>query len=142
MSKTRENSGLWRWFRSGTRHLRPLLHMQRVENGVATGTPDVEGFYGKQFWTELKAVDDCGEIDVEVSTEQVVWHNLRHRAGGRSWFLIQVGSGAKARRFLIPGSKAKELHPDKKPWSIRQLHHLSWCQECDDPVKLLKTMTE
>lgn len=123
--KIRE-SNLWNWLREGGRPLRPDLDLQRIENLVGVGTPDVEGCYqGSQFWIELKAIDDSGSLDVEVSPEQVMWHRRRHLAGGRSWFLIQVGSGSRAMRFLIPGYRADDLHPGRKPWNLFALQQLA-----------------
>jgi len=102
-SKTRESS-LWAWLRDGTKDLRPELHLTRIENLVGEGTPDVEGWYANQFWCELKALTrKPGLIDSEVSQEQIRWHRRRWQAGGRSWFLIQLGSSHRAVRFLIPG---------------------------------------
>ena len=88
VSKTRE-SQLWNWFYQGIKHYRPSLHIQRVENLVMTGVPDVEGFFlGTQFWVELKSINDSECFDVEVSPEQVMWHRARQLAGGKTWFLI------------------------------------------------------
>lgn len=135
--KTRE-SQLWNWLRDGTRAQRPDLDMQRIENLVGVGTPDVEACYqGIAFWIELKAINDQENLDVEVSPEQVMWHRRRARAGGRSWFLIQVGSGAQARRFLIPGHRADALHPGQKPWKILDLEQRAINRGDENPRKLL-----
>lgn len=108
--KARESS-LWTWVYAGTRYLRPALHLVRVENICEKGTPDVEGCYlGRQFHVELKAIArGLGELDTGVSDDQVDWHKARHRAGGRSWFLIQVGSGHGAGRYLVDGARAASL---------------------------------
>ena len=103
--KARETS-LWKWLRDGTRDMRPRLHMERIENGVGVGTPDVQGFLGQQFWIELKSCPRSSNIKVKVDVDQARWHRNRFRAGGMSWFLIQVGSGHDAQRFLIPGYRA------------------------------------
>jgi hypothetical protein len=90
--------------------MRERLHMERIENLVGTGTPDVQGFFGEQFWVELKALsrpaDKTTPIDCELDIDQVRWHRNRWRVGGRSWLLIQVGSRNQARRYLIPGYRA------------------------------------
>jgi hypothetical protein len=116
--------------------------MQRVENLVGTGTPDVEGFYRKQFWIELKAVGRPinGHIDVEVSPEQVAWHRRRQRAGGATWFLIQVGSGHGAKRYLIPGHRADALHPDCKPWQEKTLQRIDMLDGGENAPNMLKTL--
>jgi len=106
--KARETS-LWKWLRDGTRDMRPRLHLERIENDVGTGTPDVAGYLGQCFWIELKAAARRPMVDCGVDPDQVRWHRNRANAGGASWFLIQVGSGRDAERFLIPGYRALEF---------------------------------
>lgn len=125
MSKTRESS-LWGWLRDGTKTYRPLLDMSRVENTVDEGTPDVEGCYdGGQFWCELKSltrpIKPSTAINLEVDTEQVRWHRRRSLAGGRTWFLIQVGSGLKASRYLIPGYRSMKLEQKRTEAELESL---------------------
>ncbi len=107
MSRTRE-SGLWRWLRDGTRDM-PLLHLQRIENSVGSGTPDVEGcLASRTFWIELKVTSLVGEsmrLDLRFRDSQVEWLIRRSRAGGLCWALIQVGSGHGRHLFLVEGSR-------------------------------------
>lgn len=117
---------MWGWLRDGTKSLRPLLDMSRVENTVDEGTPDVEGcLEGEQFWCELKAlarpVKPSTRIDLEVDTEQVRWHRRRSKAGGRTWFLIQVGSGRSASRYLIPGYRSMKLAEKRSEAELESL---------------------
>lgn len=106
-------SSLWMWLRSARYDLGPFLHMTRVENLVEDGTPDVEGCYdGDSFWCELKSVarpkretTPCVTAR-HVRPRQVPWLAARWRAGGGSFFLIQVGEGHGARRYLVTGRLA------------------------------------
>lgn len=91
------------------------LDMGRIENLVAEGTPDVEGCYaGTSFLCELKSVDRPARvatgIKVGVNTFQAAALSRRHKAGGRAWILVQVGSGTtEARRYLLSGRHAHAL---------------------------------
>jgi hypothetical protein len=112
---TRETS-LWRWLSRARKQERSGgLHIQRVENSVASGTPDVEGClrgHG-QFWIELKSVDrpkrTGGRLAVKIRDAQVEWMRRRYMAGGNVWMLIQVGRGNDAERYLVHGCKAKHV---------------------------------
>lgn len=113
-------SSLWKWFERAN-DLVPdpelgLLHMRRVENLVAEGDPDVEGCYkGGAFNIELKVAPRpsrpttrvLGPADIR--PKQVPWAKARWKAGGQSYFLIQVGSSRSARRYLIPGHRASGI---------------------------------
>lgn len=101
-------SSLWSWLKKGGDSI-DLIHLERIENIAGVGTPDVQGWLGCQFWCELKALAKKPVIDCEVSPDQVRWARKRHMVGGYSWFLIQVGSGKDAERFLIPGYRAHFL---------------------------------
>lgn len=111
----RENR-LWNWLSKTRVHYGPALHLGRVENAVGAGHPDVEGYLhgGGQLWIELKSaarpVKPETPVDLKHARDsQVEWHRRRQKAGQRTWFLIQVGSGADAARYLIPGTLAEEL---------------------------------
>ena len=111
MSKVSE-SRLWNWLTSGTKQkFRKTLHMNRVENLIMEGMPDVEGcLRGTQFWIELKCdkrpADPSTLIKPKFRPAQVPWLERRVGAGGRAYVLLQVGGGAKASRYLVPGSRA------------------------------------
>lgn len=69
------------------------LHITRIENGVGSGTPDVEGCYkGKQFWWELKVgeVRKDGSVKVSFRPKQIPWLNKRWKAGGWAYALIKI----------------------------------------------------
>lgn len=112
MSKTLE-SNLWRWLKQGCRgHFRPdVFYMERVENSVGTGTPDVDGcLMGKTFKIELKTsarpARELTDVAVRFRPAQIPWMRRYAAAGGQVFVLVQVGSGATARRYLIRGRDA------------------------------------
>jgi len=108
----RETS-LWNWLSTARADLDGRLHMDRVENLLMSGWPDVEGCHdGSGFTIELKT----GERPKRASTRvlapddirpgQVPWLEARWSAGGCCYMLVQVGSGHRASRYLIPGKHA------------------------------------
>ena len=98
---------LWKWVR---RHAPPG---QRIENHVGAGTPDafvvVEGC---TVWLELKTAArpkrETTRLQLRVEPSQVSWfERYRPRHG---YFLVQVGYGADALRYLVHGEFARCLH--------------------------------
>jgi hypothetical protein len=66
-------------------------HMQRVENLIDRGTPDVNLCHnGVHVWIELKVADN---YEVTVRKEQKVWAFRRHRSGGRVILLSDMCDG-------------------------------------------------
>ncbi len=113
VSSTRE-AGLWRWLKEARKELRESLHLQRIENAVGSGAPDVEGqlLHRGQFWIELKSAarpKKGGPVRFKVRDSQVEWMRRRCLIGGRAWLLLQVGSGRAAARYLVPGKYAKKV---------------------------------
>lgn len=117
MSGTRETS-LWNWLKRSRLELEADLHINRVENAVGSGMPDVEGFLYNhgQFWIELK----CSERPTRSTSkltlatrgrdDQKRWLTKRWGLGGAAWMLIQVGSGHKATKYLVPGLWADKVY--------------------------------
>lgn len=106
-------SQLWSWLRTGAQSLKKEADVIRIENGVAVGTPDVEGcIRGGTFWCELKvAYVQRKGLKILVTPAQVRRARARCRAGGRSWILIRV-CGATAhlnQHFLVDGMEAERL---------------------------------
>ena len=105
----RENV-LWKWLKRGAQKL-PEFHMERVENGVASGTPDVDGCWtSDSFKIELKRSPDRQDGMVEISFRplQQPWLRKYWKCGGNGWVLLAVGEGHNVKRFLIKGCDLTE----------------------------------
>ncbi len=110
---------LWEWLRLGVKMVGDVnignagfgINLERVENAVGRGMPDAHGIaaWAREFWIELKAVPREALIDCELDTDQVLWHRRHALFGGRSWILVQVGTGRALCRYLIPGARASQL---------------------------------
>ena len=91
------------------------VDLQRLENAVGQGHPDVEGCIdGAQVWIELKSEDRPARLTTLIHPKtrpsQSIWHKERTKAGSRiHWVLLQVGEGRKARLYLIPGDRYDEV---------------------------------
>ena len=106
---------LWSWL-SGTtkKHFKHDLHLNRIENSVSQGMPDVEGCLRRvQFWIELKCEKRPANWGTKVRPKfrpaQPPWLRRRIEAGGRAFVLLQVGAGRDARRYLVRGDLADEM---------------------------------
>lgn len=94
------------------RHRAPRgLWLQRVENLVAEGMPDV---YVAGPWVELKAPHRPVRATTPLlgakeglRASQVAWHTKAAAVGIRSFILIRDDSG---RLYLIPGAAATEVN--------------------------------
>lgn len=96
---------LWQWLRRGVRGT-DGLDMERVENSVANGTPDVDGcLNGAAFKIELKRVPFRinGNVKTTFQPMQIPWITKRWKAGGNVWVLLAFGEGHTVRRYLIRG---------------------------------------
>lgn len=88
--------------------------MDRVENGVVEGMPDVSACAGGvDTWIELKYVAKWPSRantrvlgDYGLRPEQINWHLRQARAGGSSWILVGVGK----EMYLARGDQAKEVN--------------------------------
>ena len=111
--RTREKH-LWEWLELGGKELQRQGHfieLERVENCVMTGMPDVHCIILErgEFWIELKAVPRGRAINCELDADQALWHHRHTRCGGRSFVLVQVGTGTALRRYLVPGGRVSAL---------------------------------
>lgn len=107
--KTAETN-LWRWLSGARNHFGSSLHLQRVENSVGRGTPDVEGcLNGHSFWVELKVSESPSRAATSVKTgfepQQIPWMVQRAKAGGAVFVLNQIGR----RRYLLAREAILEL---------------------------------
>lgn len=63
-------------------------HVERVENALTRGTPDVNMCHvGIEVWLELKVLDNKGVC--ELRPEQYLWHRKRQEAGGKVFVLAR-----------------------------------------------------
>ena len=102
---------LWAWLRRGVRGL-PGNDMERVENSVANGTPDVDGcLKGGAYKIELKRTParQNGNVKVKFQPMQIPWLEKRWKSGANVWVLLAVGEGHTVRRYLIRGCDAHIL---------------------------------
>ena len=129
---SRETS-LWNWLKKSRIELRDELHINRIENSLGKGTPDVEGYlyYGGQFWIELKSSERPKytstpiRFKVKDREAQVEWMRRRTLVGGNTWLLLQVGSGHVAKRYLVLGKYATEIYAGVNEKRLRELTKLS-----------------
>ncbi len=62
-------------------------HVQRIENTIERGTPDLNIFYmGKDYWIELKIEENS---KLYLRKEQAVWAARRHMSGGTSYVIAR-----------------------------------------------------
>lgn len=91
------------------------VDLQRLENAVAAGHPDVEGCIdGLQIWIEMKSelrpARPSTAIHPKTRESQSIWHRQRAKAGFRQhWVLLQVGEHRKSSLYLIPGDRYDEI---------------------------------
>lgn len=114
--------------------------MDRVENGVVEGMPDVNMCAGGvDTWVELKYVDRwpsrantfvLGKYGLR--PEQINWHLRQARAGGKSWILVGVGK----EMYLARGGMVRDVNSwVSEDWFKKGVKVESW----DDLYKKLFT---
>lgn len=105
---------LWAWLKKARPVFGDALHMERVENAIGAGFPDVEGYvkteeHSGQFAFELKSSERPARNTTPVRfkfrnrEQQIEWMAHRWRLGGNAFFLLQVGSGPDRILYLVPG---------------------------------------
>lgn len=131
-------SGLWHWLSQARRYYGAALHMQRIENFLAAGTPDVEGFLKLppsftqipgskislsagteivegQFWLELKSSERPARPETPIRfklkdrEEQIEFMRHRWELGANAFWLLQVGSGHSRQLLLAAGDLGAKL---------------------------------
>lgn len=120
-----KEANLWRWFSQACKSLGPDLFLTRIENDLDSGTPDVHGCYnGKTFWVELKALakpKNPLKVSLNLSPGQISWHFNYARSGGKSYVLVQFGSGKDSQKFLIPNQNILQF---QEPVTLGALQYL------------------
>ena len=93
----------------------PSGHIIRVENPAHPGTPDVNGcIQGVEVWMELKQEKCLPKRETTpvftgaLRPEQILWHTLRHKAGGISYIVAYVEDSNLI--YTIEGQHAKEFN--------------------------------
>lgn len=118
---------LWDRMRRNAAALAPRLQLQRVENLVGVGLPDVLAICdGSVAWCELKAVENYPARSTSqvlgtakgLSVAQRNWHYEWYAHGGRSFVVIGVGTSEV---FTIPGILADGINTMTRA----EMHRLS-----------------
>jgi hypothetical protein len=92
---TVKESDLWALLKRAIRAIEPDCLLERVENSVARGTPDVAyTIRGASGWIELKSLRPGSQV-VGLRPTQVVWLRACSRAGGRGWVLARRGDAIR-----------------------------------------------
>jgi hypothetical protein len=122
-------SSLWTWLAKARVALGDALHMERVENLLGAGTPDVEGFvsfeplpypnerlpFRGQFHLELKSSErpvrpmTPVRFKLRNREKQIAFMRRRWELGGNAFFLLQVGSASERFLYLAPGDLGARL---------------------------------
>ena len=116
----------WQWLRKGAAD-RPKIHLQRVENCLSRGNPDVEGCIdGVSFWLELKAgpcpAKETSKVSCEpLKTPQRRFIRQRLAAGGQAWILYRVDREV----YLIHGEDAEKVRNQPRLKTLRELTHVN-----------------
>jgi hypothetical protein len=132
---------LFQWLVACKVVFRSRLHMTRIENSVGVGASDVEGVLdGKAFYIELKTGARPAlpgtRIKVKVEDSQPRWHKKRCDAGAVTYFLIQIGSGRDAARYLIHSEHMLELKiHGMTEGRMRELAKLPWDAKAHEIVE-------
>jgi len=109
-----KESSLWKWLKQAQKKYKKKLHMERIENGVGAGKPDVDlCFDGFVCPIELKSCDmpkkDTTKVKVGLRKTQAAWFEKRISAGGKAFVLVQISSDKGTYRLLIDGVHIKKL---------------------------------
>jgi hypothetical protein len=106
------------------------IQIERVENLVAFGMPDVDGFLNSPdgigaFTLELKAEERPSKAETlvrfKVRDSQIEWNGKRWSLGGRAFYLCQVGSGSRRSLYLLPGDRGLLLRKGLPEAELRKL---------------------
>lgn len=135
-----KESTLWKWLRDGTNGTNgpvPLnFDMNRIENAVSSGMPDVEGIFDKQhFWIELKRIPLQKLMIIEFQPKQIPFLEKRWRLGGASWLLVAIGEGANFKRYMIRGCDARRFEDS---FTVDEIEDLSVIDPKASPLDIVR----
>ncbi len=91
-------------------------YLERVENSVSLGMPDVHGVWElTSFWLELKVGEDLGDRirARKVRPEQVTWQMNYAALGGKVATLVRVRSGRSPLDYLVHPLNLERLKSGK-----------------------------
>lgn len=134
----RDESSLWRWLKSAEQDVESPcdLHLRRIENSIAAGTPDVSGTYkGYSFWCELKSLAAASDVRCALTTKQAMWLHSRALAGCATYVLLEING---TRRYLLPGNVAVDL--TERTYTEPELSDVSLINIFDPPIECLMAM--
>lgn len=113
----------------------PHIFIERIENGVGEGTPDVHGISrntGRTVWVELKAQDAFPAraatpvLGLEgLRTSQRNWLDNWWRFGGLGGTLIGVGRAARRELFFVPAIHSVRVN-DMTRAQLIQFRAIDW----------------
>jgi hypothetical protein len=118
---------------------RPGDRLDRVENAVISGQPDVNGcLQGEDVWVELKAPTEPKRAATPLMTSngnhpllqtQINWMARQQQAGGIAFILIRTDK----RMLLVDGTKYATGHHFNR-YTVEQMERIALFR-CDVPTK-------
>jgi hypothetical protein len=76
--------------------------VERVENAVNSGMPDISCAYEKDYWIELKAVDGNNQTSplTLLRPSQIIWHKKRGRQGSIIFVFVKYNDRIVMYRYV------------------------------------------
>ncbi|MCK1668668.1 hypothetical protein [Bradyrhizobium sp. 153] len=110
-------SSLWTWLSKARLEFPDVLHMERVENMLGAGFPDVDGYLRPHgaFQLELKSTTRPARPTTPVRfalqkrDAQIKFLRTRWELGANAFFLLQVGEASDRVLYLAPGNVGDKL---------------------------------
>ena len=104
----------------------PSARIDRVENGIVDGMPDVNCCVnGQDLWLELKYIESWpARASTQVlgrkglRPEQINWHIRQAAAGGDSYVIVGIGKET----WVAPNKYARDINS----WTKEQWQDLGW----------------
>lgn len=129
-------SALWKWLSEGARkrYGDNSLFLQRIENGLERGTPDVEGcLHGQSFWLELKSAVrptrpttnlpfPCKDRPEQFDWQADRWKARFTRAG---WLLLVTGLAKPRAVYFVSGEHARRFEQGVTERELEELNGLT-----------------
>lgn len=127
-------ASLWRWL---SKSAPEGCVLERVENSVKPGTPDIFGTWKNSFVLELKNVEmsKSGIVHSELTAEQASFLRRWRAAGGRGYVLIRVNRS----HYLV---SAIMCHLLLKPISIFELTKISMIKSAATAQEILRRCSQ